>query len=93
MKFSIVASALALASAVASAPAEEKRGLSGCISQHEANKFVKRFSGILDHQGSDLGNFTQTAEKLLAPQFQEISDSINSLAGIPVRASERYLSV
>ncbi|KAK5164607.1 uncharacterized protein LTR77_009813 [Saxophila tyrrhenica] len=53
----------------------------GCISQSQAELFVKRFSGILTKQGSDLGDYLTTADKLLAANFQEISGSVNSLAG------------
>jgi hypothetical protein len=56
----------------------------GCIPQSTADQFVQRFIGVLTHQGSDLGDFVATANQLLAANFQEISGSINSLAGFPV---------
>jgi hypothetical protein len=55
-----------------------------CITQNMADKLVTRFTGVLTHEGSDLGNLTETLELMLADGFQEISGSINSLAGFPV---------
>jgi len=86
MKFIITLAALAAsASAVATTPkyfpgCSKRR----CLTQNMADKFVTRFIGILEHQDTDLGNFTQAMEIVLADDFQEISDSINSLAGIPL---------
>lgn len=85
MKFSLIASVAALATAAFAAPAEEldKRNFF-CVSQQQAEKYIQRFTGILTKQGSDLGDYLATADKLLSNNFQEISDSINSLAGFPV---------
>ena len=63
-----------------------------CVSQSDAEKFIDRFIGVLTKQGSDLGDYLTTVDKLLAPNFQEVSDSINSLAGFPVRAVQRHYS-
>lgn len=89
MKFSLIASVTALATAALAAPAPapaeelEKRNFF-CVNQGQAEQYIQRFTGILDKQGSDLGDYLATANKLLANNFQEISDSINSLAGFPV---------
>ena len=55
-----------------------------CVTQYQAEKFIERFIGILNKEGSDLGDNVQTANTLLASSFQEVSDSINSLAGFPL---------
>ncbi|WPH02386.1 Hypothetical protein R9X50_00524900 [Acrodontium crateriforme] len=57
---------------------------SQCISQSAAEQFVQRFSGILSGKGSDLGDKVATANALVADSFQEVSDSINSLAMKPL---------
>ncbi|KAK5168801.1 uncharacterized protein LTR77_006110 [Saxophila tyrrhenica] len=86
MKLAISLAALA---ACASATAIETKYFPGCsrrhcLTQRMADKFVSRFIGVLEHKETDLGNFTETMEIMLADDFQEISDSINSLAGIPL---------
>lgn len=62
----------------------EKRAAQKCISNAEAQKFMGRFINILEHVDSDLGDYTTTAQKILTEDFQEISDSINMLAGKPL---------
>lgn len=93
MKFALLASITALATAALAAPADKlaERSLS-CISQSQAEKFIERFNGVLTKQGSDLGDYLTTVDKLLAPNFQEISDSINSLAGFPVHTLRKASS-
>jgi len=80
MKSTLVATALGLAAAVFAAP-------QACLTQRQANRLVNRFIGILDHQGSDLGDANATAQALIADDYQEISDSILSLEGAPVSAA------
>ena len=80
MKFTIVATALALASTALAAPGK-------CVSLTEAKAIVNRYVGIQTQAGSDFGNATETAEKLLVTNYQEISDSILSLEKLPVCAS------
>lgn len=70
---------LALAAGALAAPATQK-----CVTQNEANKFMGRFVKVLEHVDSDVGDYVATANKLLAPNFHEISDSINMLAGKPL---------
>lgn len=94
MKFTLLTSAMALATAAFAAPADNlaERSLF-CVSQSQAEQFIKRFIGVLTKQGSDLGDYLTTVDKLLADDFQEISDSINSLAGFPVRTNTHNQSI
>lgn len=85
MKFSIFATAFALASTAVASP-------TGCINMKQANQLVTRFIGIQNHQGSDLGDAQTTAEKLLTKNYEEISDSILSLEQQPVMFPIHYLS-
>lgn len=78
MKFTIIATALALASTAFSAPTH------GCVTKAQAQLLVNRFIGIQNHEGSDLGSAQETAEHLLVKNYQEISDSILSLERQPV---------
>ena len=55
-----------------------------CLCQEDAETIVADFIGILDHQGSGLGDANATAQALLDDSYQEISDSILSLEGLPV---------
>ena len=86
MKFTITLAAVAAFASAAYAAPSYFPGCSKhkCLTQGMADKFVTRFIGVLEHQDTDLGNFTQTMEIMLADDFQEISDSINSLAGFPL---------
>ncbi len=84
MKFTIVATALALASTALSAPGK-------CVSISEAQAIVNRYVGIQTQAGSDFGNATETAEKLLVKNYEEISDSILSLEKAPVCASREKM--
>lgn len=77
MKFTIIATALALASTALSAP-------NGCVTKKQAQAVVDRYIGIQSQAGSDLGDAKTTAEKLLVKNYQEISDSILSLERLPV---------
>ena len=78
MKFSIVATALALASTALSSP------VTGCVTMKQAKTVVNRYRGIQTQAGSDLGDAQTTAEKLLVKNYKEISDSILSLEQEPV---------
>ena len=90
MKFSTIASLATLASAVTAAP--QWSGWNGaCISQATATALVDDYIAVLSHTSTSYGNFTQTAEAILADDYQEISDSILSLEGQPVSFSARSL--
>lgn len=81
MKFAIcLASFMAVTAAVAIPRRDEY-----CLCQEEAETIVADFIGVLDHQGSGLGDANATAQALLDDSYQEISDSILSLEGQPVR--------
>ena len=80
MKFTLAAAA-ALVSAVVAAPAYSA---GSCLSQSDAETIVNRYASIQSLTSSDLGGPKKTARKLLAPEFQETSDSLNELIGIPV---------
>ena len=76
MKFSFAIAALSFASAVLAAPAK-------CITQQSAEDLVIRFSGIITHHGSDLGNAWETGIAILAPEYEEISESVHSNPQMP----------
>ena len=84
MKFSLYASALALASTAIAAPAIEERGLK-CVTLSQAKTIVARFGGVITQQGSDLGDANTTAQAILAGGYTEYSDSVLSLEQAPVR--------
>lgn len=77
---------LALAAGALASPMDmiEKRKAAPCINDVEAQRFMGRFTSILQHTSSDLGDYVTTANKLLTEDFQEISDSINMLANKPL---------
>lgn len=81
MKFSIIASAIALASVGSASPAGQ---YPQCISQQEAEQYIKSFIGVL---GQTDKNAAQTADKIIADDFVEYSNSILSLQHKPVRWS------
>lgn len=68
------------------------QGWHGCISEQEAEIFVRRFISILNRGTSDLGNATETAEDIIAEGFTVISNSILSLEGTLVRWTLSQLS-
>jgi hypothetical protein len=72
---------LVVAAAASTIP-KRGSGWQDCLSQHTANKIVRKFITILQHLDVPAAN--QTAQALLADDFQEISDSILSLQGQPV---------
>lgn len=60
------------------------RGNSHCLSDQQATFLVNTFKGMLTN--TDRNGANKTAQILLAEGFVEESDSINILAGYPVRA-------
>ncbi len=87
MRFFTIASTFL---AVASASALPNRHWNKCLSQDQANSIVGQFIEGLQHPDVPAANATLQA--LLADNFQEVSDSILSLEGQPVRtlALSRY---
>nr|POE75526.1 hypothetical protein CFP56_53638 [Quercus suber] len=84
MKIAFIASVIALVTAVAATPTLSLYPFPGCVFQPQADLFIKRFSGLLNGKGSDLGDVTTTANILVADDFQEISNSILELIGLPL---------
>ena len=76
--------ALALAAGALASPVGLEKRAAKCISNGDAQKFMGRFTSILQHTDSDWGDYVATANKLLTNDFQEISDSINMLADKPL---------
>jgi hypothetical protein len=54
-----------------------------CLTNSQATKIVNAFNYLLANPTA--GNFNSTATALLASTWTDTSDSINQLAGIPVR--------
>ncbi|KAH9826053.1 hypothetical protein Tdes44962_MAKER03836 [Teratosphaeria destructans] len=57
----------------------------GILTQWQANTIVGKYSAVLQGQGYDGMTISQTAASVVAPNYVEISDSILSLEGAPVR--------
>lgn len=57
----------------------------GCMLPPQATKIVNAFNYLLANPKAD--NFAATANALFSNDFTDTSDSINQLAGNPVRAS------
>lgn len=85
MRFStIAASFLAVASASALPKVWNNWNGNKCLSQDQANSIVGQFITGLQHPDVPAANATLQA--LLADDFKEVSDSILSLEGQPVRS-------
>ena len=89
MKLSITALSLSLASTAVSIALPGGGGGEyhggGCLSQGTADTIVAEYAAIQAQVSSNLGSAKQTARQLLASDFQETSDSLNELIGLPVR--------
>ena len=85
MKLSIAAVALSMASAAfgRAMPQIEERA-DHCVCRSEALDIVARYAALQNLTTSDLGDPTTTANQILADDFQETSDSLNELIGLPV---------
>lgn len=79
MKFTIIASALALL-----APTVLASPTARCINKADAHTVLDRFIAIQRHDDSDLGTAAETGQQLLVENYQEISDSILSLMQRPL---------
>jgi hypothetical protein len=94
MRFStIIASMVLTAIAVIASPVQslQRPGRGQCLHQSDAEKIVTEYIAILSHTSSDLGDANATAQALLDDNYQEISDSVLSLKGLPV--SSRFPNV
>lgn len=80
MKLTSIVAALSLASSGLASPVERH----GCLSQWFAEKIVAEYASILGHYDSDLGSPNVTANAILSDSYEEISDSILSLEGMPL---------
>ncbi|KAF7197490.1 hypothetical protein HII31_01300 [Pseudocercospora fuligena] len=76
MKFSLIASAIALATSVVASPPGYSSAPSQCITQKEAEAYIKTFIGVL---GQTDKHAAKTADKIIADDFVEYSNSILSL--------------
>lgn len=88
MKFSLITTTLALASAAVAAPGwgnnnnQPWNQWQNQLSQSAAENIVNKFISVLTHTDNVKAN--ATAQALLANDFSEVSDSILSLEGQPV---------
>jgi hypothetical protein len=82
MKFTSITVAMGLASSALASPVN-RRGY-GCLSHSFAETIVSEYASILSHTNSDLGTPNATAQAILSDNYEEISDSILSLEGLPL---------
>ena len=78
---SLFTSALALAIAI---PQDTSASSGACLSSDDAEKLVAEYAALQALTASDIGDPTTTAQSILADDFQETSDSLNELIGLPV---------
>lgn len=83
MKFTLITAAFGFASSVVAFTPGRPGWLKQCLPQSKAESIVDGFITILEHY--DVAAANATAQTLLADDYQEISDSILSLEGKPVR--------
>lgn len=90
MKFALWAVTAAFATGAVAAPSTTVvRGLDKkdegdcCLNDYQATYLVEQFKSILTNPDRQAAN--QTAQTVIADDYVEVSDSINSLAGYPVR--------
>lgn len=88
MKFSLITSALTLASAVVAAPARRDWTNFKCLSQSAADTIVTKFISVLAH--TNVATANATAQALFSDTYTEVSDSILSLEGLPVCSSTSF---
>ena len=81
--FTVALSAFLATAAVASPVATKWNGWGdGCLTDAQANYLVQSFKQILSDPNRTA--IVAIAEEIIATDYVEISDSINSLAGYPV---------
>ena len=83
MKFTTFAAAT-LATLASALPSPQSSYSGACLTQSDADKLVAEYAAVQAHASSDLGGPWKTARAIIAPGFQETSDSLNELIGIPV---------
>ncbi|KIX99672.1 uncharacterized protein Z520_04307 [Fonsecaea multimorphosa CBS 102226] len=107
MKTFSIASSLALACVAAAAPSSGwsggygngNGGNGGCVSQDQATQIVHDYAFFLAHADpSQIAQANATAQKILASDFTEQSDSINGFLGLKpgdltFPTKEEYISV
>jgi hypothetical protein len=91
MKFTGILSSLAFATAAVAAPSSASSNWGGgygngnCVSQDQATQLVHEYAFFLAHADpSQVQQANATAQKILAPDFTEQSDSINGFLGLKV---------
>jgi hypothetical protein len=94
MKFATIISTILAAVAADASPgltlAKRQYPNSTCLSQSDAEDYVSKFMTVMLHD--DMAKANATAQDLLATDFSETSDSINTLGGTSVSfpAPSRY---
>jgi hypothetical protein len=87
MRFAKIVASLVLTTTVIAFPVKSLRHVrrqDECLCQSDAEQIVTEYIAILSHTWSDLGDAYTTAQALLDDNYQEISDSVLSLEGLPV---------
>ncbi|KAF2170891.1 hypothetical protein M409DRAFT_18863 [Zasmidium cellare ATCC 36951] len=87
MKITILTTALAMLCTASAAATNNNPppsyGGGKCVSQQEGQNFLQKFIGVL---GRTDPNYAATAQKIIADDFVEYSNSILSLQGLPLSA-------
>ena len=89
MKLFQLVSVLAAAAVASAAPVLEERSI-GCLNQFSAQQLVNQYISILENQTYYGSSPQQTAQKIIASNYLEYSDSILSLEKAPVCAVVSY---
>ena len=89
MKLLQLVSFLSAAAAVSAAPAVEERSF-GCLNTYSAQQIVNQYISIMENQTYYGSSPQQTAQKIIASNYLEYSDSILSLEKAPVCAVVSY---
>lgn len=83
MKFLTYLTSVVAVATAAAVPNRRGQEWQNCLSQAEAENLVGQYMSILEHSPSPQAA-NATAQALLDNNYQEISDSILSLEGLPV---------
>ena len=82
MQFFTLALSTLLATAAVASPVKKWNEWENCLTDAQANYLVQSFKQILSDPNRTA--IVAIAEEIIATDYVEISDSINSLAGYPV---------